>query len=179
MRLFFMKEIRYFAPMTRFLALIPFLLTLTACGFHPVHGDFRSSQQDGKALPQIGIDVIPDREGQILRNELIDRLHLDGTPTDPRYQLSIARITEYDKELAITKSSEATRAQLSLKTSMSLADRKTGKVVLSRDVQALTSYNVLESEFATRVTESSARENAIRDLARQIDLNLNLYFNRQ
>ncbi len=165
--------------MIRLIALFSLLATLTACGFHPVHGDFSPSPQNGKSVPQIGIDVIPDREGQILRNELIDRLQINGTPTDPRYQLSVSRISEYDKELAITKSSEATRAQLLLKTSMSLTDKQTGQVVLSRDLQALTSYNVLESEFATRVTENSARENAIKDLARQINLNLSLYFNRQ
>ncbi|HRK98258.1 MAG: hypothetical protein KDJ26_07740 [Alphaproteobacteria bacterium] len=165
------KQHSFFAPVA--LILIPFLLT--ACGFHPVHGGHSlNAAEREQNLPAISIDMIPDREGQILRNELIDRL---GDPIGGQYRLTVSKIIETDKELAITKSSEATRAQLRLKTRMTLSNNQ-GHELLSRDLQALTSYNVLESEFATRVTENAARKNALIDLARQIDLNINLYFNR-
>lgn len=161
--------------MTRLLPLFLISLALSACGFHPVHG---TRNTDTAGTSTVAIAIIPDREGQILRNQLMDMLHSNGTPANPEYTLTVDKITETDKELAITKSSEATRAQLRLKTRMKLANRN-GVEILSRDIQALTSYNILESEFATRVTENSARENAIHDLARQIELQVNLYLNRQ
>lgn len=150
------------------------LLFLSACGFHPLHGP---KSPPNTALVQnsqpahVYIAVIPDREGQILRNELIDRL---GQERDAPYRLEVSKIQESDKELAVTKSSEATRAQLRLKARMILKDRK-GAELLVRDLQSVASYNVLASEFATRVTENSARENALQDLARQIDLQLRLF----
>jgi LPS-assembly lipoprotein len=176
MRLFFNPKIRYGEGMTKFIALIGLLATLTACGFHPVHGKFSNDRRTDSA--PVEITIIPDREGQILRNELIDRLHQNGEPASAQYRLSVDKIQESDKELAITKSSEATRAQLRLKTKMVLTD-KSGKEVLVRDLLAITSYNVLQSEFATRVAENTARENALGDLARQIELHLNLYLNRK
>lgn len=152
------------------------LTVLAACGFHPVHGDYNGKKSISSGVPQVAIGNIPDREGQMLRNALIDRI---GNATDGAvYSVRVSKIEETKKELAITKSSEATRAQLRLKTHMTLND-PSGRRVLSRDLQALTSYNILESEFATRVTENSARENAINDLARQIELNINLYLERK
>ena len=162
--------------MIKFLPLFLISLTLSSCGFHPVHGKF--SNDAGSTSAPVSIAIIPDREGQFLRNELIDRLHSDGKPSQTQYRLTIEKIHESDKELAITKSSEATRAQLRLKTRMILTDH-TGKDVLLRDLQAVTSYNVLKSEFATRVAENTARENALRDLARQTETQLNLFLNRQ
>ena len=78
--------------------------------------------------------------------------------------------------LKLTVESEATRRQLKLTGSMSLIDKKTGEAVLTRPLLAITSHNVLESEFSTLVTEQSAREAALNDLARQIERQLALYF---
>ena len=61
---------------------------------------------------------------------------------------------------------------------MSLIDKKTGQIVLTRPLLAITSHNVLESEFSTLVTEQSAREAALNDLARQIERQLSLYFSK-
>ncbi|HNQ91539.1 MAG TPA: LPS assembly lipoprotein LptE [Alphaproteobacteria bacterium] len=156
--------------------LMMMLFFLTACGFQPVHGKYSGSAAPlPSEVPSVEIGMISDREGQMLRNALIDRIGTDGHAP---YKLMVDKLEETKKELAITKASEATRAQLRLKTRMILVDRS-GREVLSRDLQAMTSYNVLESEFATRVTRNAARENAINDLARQIELALDLYFNRK
>lgn len=127
---------------------------------------------------EIKIAGIPNREGQMLRNHLIDRLYLNGEPQAPRYTLSFTEVTEARSDLDITKSSEATRSQLTLKTTMMLTDDK-GQQVLVRDLKTVTSFNVLGSEFATRITEKSARESALEDIARQAELGLNLYFAAQ
>ena len=61
---------------------------------------------------------------------------------------------------------------------MTLTDKRTGELVLQRNLQSTASFNVLGSEFANRVTEQSTRENVIKDIARQIEMQLALYFKR-
>lgn len=156
-------------------------LTLSGCGFRPMYGSHSAaaekSSQSATALSTIAIDVIPDRSGQILRNDLVDRFYETGAPSSPTARLHIDKINVIKTELDLTKSSEATRAQLHIKTRMTLTDVATGANLLTRDLQTVTSYNILESEFATRVTEDSALESALHDIARQAELNLSLYYN--
>lgn len=154
-------------------------LMLSGCGFQPMHGQFsQSAVKNSPTHQSIKIDIIPDRSGQILRNDLMDRLYVYGEPAAPLYVLTLTPIKESVSDLAITKSSEATRAQILLTTTMTLKNNA-GEVLLTRDLRSRASYNTLESEFATRVTEKSARESALSDLARQAELNLNLYFNQK
>lgn len=156
------------------------LVTLTACGFRPVYGVNRDMPVGvEEKLAEVSISNIPDREGQYLRNALIDRFYRAGRPADPGYALSFQPLTENLSELDITKSADTTRAQLRIETTMTLNDSHTGNTVLSRRLTAITSYNVLGSEFATRVTEDNARKNALDDLARQVEMQLGLYFRRQ
>ena len=154
-------------------------LTLTACGFQPMYGTAsRGNSSIESVLAQVEIGNIPDREGQFLRNDLIDRFYADGRPVSPKYLLAIEPIHETTRDLDITKSSDATRAQLRLETQMALKDMSTGEIVLKRKLTAISSYNVLTSEFATRVSEQNMRENGLKDLARQIELQVGLYFKR-
>ncbi len=157
------------------------VLVLSGCGFQPVYGTHRAAPSvaggpTARALSRIDIAIIPDRAGQMLRNDLIDRLYREGYPTNPVATLHIRQLDERKTELDLTKASEATRAQLRISTKMQLLDSEE-KVLLDRDLSTITSYNVLGSEFATRVSEEDARQNAIHDLARQVELILSLYYN--
>ncbi|MBI1300562.1 MAG: hypothetical protein GC137_02790 [Alphaproteobacteria bacterium] len=157
-------------------------LALTGCGFEPMYGSGATLSSGDKniqsILAQVEIDNIPDRSGQILRNNLIDRFYRDGRPVNPDYVLKVATIKESTIDLDITEESDATRSQLRLSTTMSLVNKETGDIVLSRDINAVSSYNVLVSEFATRVSENSTRETVLNDLARQIELQIGLYLRR-
>lgn len=172
-----------FAPLLLVGIAVIAIFALSGCGFRPVYGSYSGgTAAEGNTanamMGQVAIANIPDRSGQILRSSLMDRLQTDGSSADALYTLKIDPLEETRNELDITKSSEATRAQLRIKTHMVLIDRA-GNKVLSRELSSMSSYNVLESEFATRVTENAARENAINDIARQVERNLALYFNRQ
>lgn len=129
-------------------------------------------------MSSIFIENIPNREGQFLKNELIDRFYQKGRPADPAYKLYIQPIQETRNDLDITKNSDATRAQLRLETKLMLQDSQSSKVILRRKLTAITSYNILQSQFTTRVSEQDARENALNDLAIQIERHLSLYFAR-
>lgn len=163
------------------LLLITTLMLLTACGFEPVYGTMGKDEASSAAesnLAQIYISNIPDREGQYLRNALIDRFYRNARPREPLYTLNVNPIKEGIYDLDITKTSDTTRAQLRLDTGIALIDNRTGETVMTRNIRAITSYNILASEFSTRVSEENARENALDDLARQIELQASLYFNR-
>lgn len=165
----------------RILLLLPIFLTLSACGFSPMYGTLGKDRSLGSEnyMSYVAIANIPDREGQFLRNALIDRLHRNGTPIREAYTLYVENLEQSKRDLDITKNSNATRAQLLLSANIMLRDNVTGETLLERNVQSITSYNILGSEFATRISEDNTRLNALDDLARQIELQLNLYFNAQ
>lgn len=161
-----------------------FGVSLSACGFQPVYSTGGSQAGQGAtslaaAQEQIRINVIPDREGQYLRNVLIDRLNRGGYPSDPRYVLSIDEINESLRNLDVTIDSDTTRGQFKAQTTMKIMDLKGSRPVASRQLHAITSYNILDSEFANSVSEQTARENALNDLASQIVLQVNLYLRRR
>lgn len=156
------------------------VLLLTGCGFSPLYG---TRHDTGAAAVGSGFDAIfianiPDRQGQYLRNALIDRLYAHGRPAAPRYTLTIAPVNQKKRDLDITKSASATRAQLRLDTTMTLSDNVDGKVLLKRDLLAITSYNILQSQFTTRVSQDDAQRSGLDDLARQIEQQLALYFSK-
>lgn len=163
----------------KYTATLFLVLILAACGFTPMYGTGGGgSPALQAALSDVAIDSIPDREGQMLRNLLIDRFYTHGEPQNAAYIVKIAALKEKLTDLDITKTSDTTRAQLRIDTHMELRDLATGETVLERKLQAITSYDKLGSEFTNRVSEENARRNAIEDLARQVELQTGLYFRR-
>lgn len=162
--------------MIRLIAIIG-ILTLSACGFTPMYGE-HSNATPKQSFNKIAISIIPDREGQYLRNALIDRFYTNGIPSNPTYQLTIDPIKESISDFDITIESEATRRQLKLTSTMRIVDIQTNKTILTQSILATSSHNVLTSEFSTLVTEQSARDAALNDLARQVERQVALYFSR-
>lgn len=164
--------------MKKFLTLLA-LIVLAACGFEPVYGVNRNTHTGvEEKLEQISISNIPDREGQFLRNELITRFYRSGRPASPQWSLDLERISESLTDLDITKDAEASRGRLRLATSLQLKDLKTGETVLKHSIISIASYNILASEFTNRVSEQNARENALKDLARQVEQYVTLYLKK-
>ena len=152
-----------------------FVLTLAACGFSPMYAKDKGVRAD---LSNIQIANIPDRAGQYLRNELMDLFYRSGKPDTPAYDLNIVNFSETLIDLDITSSSTATRRQIRLGAEMILTDRKSGAEILRRNISVINSFNVLESQFSTRISENDARQTALNDMARRIESQLALYFNR-
>lgn len=158
-------------------------LSLTACGFEPIYGTkFQNAQTKNIAsdLASVEIANIPNYEGQYLRNALIDRFYPKSRPNNDniKYILNISPIKEKVTDLDITKGASYTRAQLKLSTKLTLIDQKSGKELLTRKLNSTSSYNILTSEFATRVSAKNMKENTLDDLARQIELQIGLYLQK-
>ncbi len=159
------------------LIILSSLLLLSACGFHPIYGVNKYTPNGvEEKFEQISISNIPNREGQYLRNALIDRMYRGGRPQNPQYILTIRPVRETQRDLDITIDSDTTRGQLRLETEMILSDATTKKELARQKLNSVASYNVLGSEFANRVSEQYTRENLLNDLARQIEYKTGLYF---
>jgi len=150
------------------------LFVITACGFTPVYG----VKSPDDRLQSIDIAVIANREGQIVRNHLIDTLYRNGQSMSPLYKLSVDSITEKTVEIGIDKDDEASRAQLRLETTMRLYNVESNRLLFERTVRTTTGYNILAGQFTTYITEQDAREQGLKALADQIITQLELHFNR-
>ena len=153
-------------------------LLLPACGFQPMYG----KHADGKTLAamhqNIRIENIPDRDGQFLRNMLLDRLNDEGRPADARYVLEVAPIKKETTNQLVTKDATYTRALLKMSTSIRLVDTVYGKTVLERKFLSSGSYNLLDNQFATIVSRDSMTDNLLRELSDNMVTALNLHFSK-
>lgn len=164
----------------KFLAALLLCLPLAACGFRPAYGNHGAQAAIATQAHAGGVEiaVIPDREGQYLRNLLMDRLYLDGRPAAAPFLLTVSPLRTELTNLGIRKDATATRGMLQVSAKMTLAHRETNAVVLERDVRAVGGYNQLDNRFATLVSRESLTENMLKELSDTIVTELALYFNR-
>jgi LPS-assembly lipoprotein len=154
------------------------MITLTAgCGFQPVYGNIGGDRavtaQDQFA--RVRIPPIPEREGQILRNSLIDQIYVKGAPRDPVYDLRVG-LRFREGAIDIDRDDSVTRTQLNVTAQAILADRDTNKTLWTADSRAIVTYNVLDSPFATVQSERAAREQAMNQIADDLVVRLGAYF---
>jgi LPS-assembly lipoprotein len=155
---------------------------LGGCGFRPLYG--RSSGADlGDTLAQVEIGQVRNttaggrdlaRVGQQLHNALLDRLNPRGPGREQVYRLEVT-LSESISSLAVQKSADATRADLSLDSSFILQDQRTGLTLYSGNSEAVSSFNILNSEFATLMAEKGARDRAVRQLGDDIRLKIAIF----
>lgn len=164
----------------RISALMVFLcFTLAGCGFEPLYKQSSSVPSISARFAEIEIPNIPNREGQILRNDLIDRLYTQGRPVDSRYVLKIDPIDTAISSLGIRKDATATREQITLSIHMRLVDRQSNAVLLERFVRAVGSYDILDSQYQTLVSRQTVSERVLKELSDNIVTELSLYLERK
>lgn len=164
--------------MIKIITITLFSLFLFSCGFTPVYQTNNNAPVVSE-LNTVDIAIIPDEEGVMVRNYLMDRIYKNGYPSDPQYKLITAPINEQIIEIAIDQDDNASRAQLRQFTSFTLIRLSDNKPVLQRQIRATAGYNILDGQFATFVTKENAREQALRTIADKIVIQLELYFARQ
>ncbi len=165
-----MSLFRTFAPLL-------VVLVLGACGFRSLYGTDATGDAPGE-LATIKIKPIADRLGQQLRNNLLDLLNPRGRPANPRYLLTVG-LDQSTQRLAIEKDAFATRANLRLLAKFSLQEPDNPEIVLSGKILVVSSYNILDSEFATLMAEKDAKTRAAREIAHDIRTRLAAFFVRQ
>lgn len=148
-------------------------IVLAGCGFKPLYAE-RQGASVTDELALVRIDLIPDRTGQLLHNELLDRVNARGRPTEPRFRLVVS-LSEATENLAIRKDDTATRANLILSADFFLADFESSETLLAGTLRSVNSYDISSFEFATVSAEADARRRGARDLAEEITARLALF----
>ena len=157
------------------LALLP-ATTLAGCGFQPMYGG------PGRAtLAEMGtirVDPPRDRLGQLVRNEIIERMSPRGEPSVVRYRLSYTtRLTEV--QLAIQDDDSITRFSLRLTVEVWLLEIASGKVIYRDKTRAVGGYNAVNSEFATLAARDDTTNRVARATAQEIVTLLGVFFTRR
>ena len=140
---------------------------LAACGFAPLYGERGVASVSNEKLAAVQIDLIRDREGQMLRNQLLDRFQPAGAAPKPLYRLSVS-LTIQRVGLAIRPDETGSRADLVMRADYTVSDMATGEPLFIGHGRSMSGYNVLDSEFATTSSEADAIRRAVLDLSEQI-----------
>lgn len=167
-------------------ALFPLLLvsSMAACGFQPLYGP-PPERADAAAAPDtappsnvaalatVGVDRIPNREGQQLRTQLTRLLGSD--PGSQRYRLDVTIKTD-SESLALRRTGLATRASLRMSAQYRLVDVNTDQVVLKSAARGISSYNLLDQDFSTLASLQDAQNRLIDQMALDIRNRLAVFF---
>jgi LPS-assembly lipoprotein len=150
---------------------------LCACGFQPMYGQRAPDATPVSSdLASIEVGTIPDRSGQLLRNELTYLLNpASDRGASRRYTLSVSLKEEVDT-FAVERSGFATRANVQVAATYTLIDDATGNPILSGTSRAVSGFNILREDFSTYVASGDARNRAISQIAFEIRNRLGAYF---
>lgn len=153
-------------------------LLLAGCGFRPLYQDpepAAGAVSVGTELAAVEIAPIPDRVGQLVRNDLLYHTggREDGGGAD--YRLDV-RLTESISELAVESTGFATRSNLRLSAVYTLIDLGSGRRLVNGRSRAISSYNIVDASFSTLTAQNAARERAAARVAEDIRARLAAYF---
>ncbi len=159
-------------------ALAPALVALAGCGFAPMYGR-RGGSAVAARLAALEVGPIADRLGQILRNDLIDRLTPRGEPRRPQYRLRVEIAGTTTQPLAIQSDATITRYNLLLDVNFALIEARTGRELYRDRTRTIGSYNTVRSDFATLVAEQDTARRVAREASDEIHTLLGVFFARQ
>ena len=142
-----------------------FLITITLlffsnCGYKPIYS---STNKNNEKLLYVSVKSIKDRPGQILRNNLSKQLN----PQNKKNK----------EELGYRKDMSATRTNLVINVDYNLKNINDGETILKGSTKAISSYDVVESIYATIIAEKDARIKGLKTISDTIVNELAIYFN--
>ena len=153
-----------------------FMLSLIGCGFRPLYPGFTNDRIQPTFL-EIEIAPIKNREGQVLRTELIRHLY-GGRAQRPAVYRLVTKLSEDKTLFGVKKNAFATRANLKIVSQFTLFRLLDRVQVFSDSSHIAVSYNVLDSEFASHMTEKQARERGLRALSENMRTRLAAYLDQ-
>lgn len=147
---------------------------LTGCGFHPLYTPIRGSSR--VAVP-VKISTISERNGQILRNYLVDILTPEGPCKKPPYILDIT-LTETIIDIGIRRDETASRKNAIMTALLTLRDSKTNSILYTHTAKAINSFSIIsQNYFSDLTTEEYAKREALHLLAEKISILVITYIN--
>lgn len=154
--------------------LLALCLGLAGCGYHPLYGD-RATGVSSEDLALVYVAGIPDRPGQQLRNDLVQRLNPSGQPSRPTYTLTVS-LSIASTGVSLSRDNTTSRTSITTTAKYTLTDSASGKSLFSGTSRATDAYDVLVSDYATLVSRDDAVNRAIREVSDDIRTRLAVYF---
>ena len=161
------------------------LFFAASCGFEPLYVERTSSSQwyyDGKfdtsvkdEMASVKIELIQDRIGQLIRNDLLDKLTPKGEPKHAKYILSVTKINKQEIDQALRNDITATRKKVIYKVSYVLKNAE-HKTLINGNSVAYTGYDILRDPYSTTFAQKKVEKNAAKIIANDISLRLGAYF---
>ena len=158
----------------RLVALGLFALSVAGCGFQPLYSGGQNSEATAE-LATVHIAPIADRVGQQLHNHLLDLLNPKGRTRDPRYVLRVI-LRGSTQNLAVAKSKVATRSNYHLFAMYQLFGADGKNLSFKGTSKAVSSYNILTSNFFTLIAENEAKTRAVQVISQDIHTQLAVFF---
>ena len=159
---------------TALIAVIAGALAVSGCGFRPIYA---TNEGDAQISGQIHLAriVATDNLAPYLEEAFNDRIvSVDGVA--PRYELFVQAREDADR-LAVQIDATVTRYNYRLGARYWVRDTETDEII--RGVaRAVTSYNIVNSQYSTLFAERAAVEKAARELAEEIERNILIRFSQ-
>lgn len=169
----------------RYIALAALVAFISGCGFEPLYVEKKSESNwyyDNEfdtgireEMASVKVELIQDRIGQLIRNDLLDKLTPKGQPTSPKYYLKITDIQKSEIDQALRNDITATREKVIYKVYYVLNDRE-HKKLLKGDSVAYLGYDILRDPYSTTFAQKKNEKNAAKIIANDISLRLGAYF---
>ncbi len=164
------------------LALVAFI---SGCGFEPLYVEKKSDSEwyyDSEfdtgikeEMANVKVELIQDRIGQLIRNDLMDKLTPRGAPSSPKYYLKVTQIKKDEIDQALRNDITATRKKVIYKVYYVL-DNKKHERLLSGNSVAYLGYDILRDPYSTTFAQKKNEKNAAKIIANDISLRLGAYF---
>ncbi len=160
----------------KLLTLMVVTFTMAACGFTPLYQQQDNGQNALLAtFDRIEIAPIPNRIGQILRNDLLDHLTPRGENGDSKYRL-IVNLNEQRQGFGFRDDNSVTRENLRLEASFQLIDLDSKQPVYEGNASSNMTYDLVSSDFANLSAYQDALIRTAEQISNTIVTRLGFYF---
>jgi LPS-assembly lipoprotein len=155
-------------------------LAIGGCGFAPLYAPAASGLAAGDAateLAAVDVALMPERSGQVIRQDVQQRLERFGAGAAKRYKLSIGlSITQDAAGVQPDSSVTFIRVRASADWRLTLLDPKS-TLVTAGNARAIDGFNVIDQEvFAQTLETERVQDQLSQRIADEIALQLATYF---
>ena len=161
----------------RLLLIFSVLFLVAGCGFQPLYGSQTQNAKVTASLEQTYVLPIEGRVGQIVRNQLLDKVSPKGLPARATYQLSV-KLHSQKQGLAIDKTDSTNRYNLTIFAKYRLLDSTGKKTIYSGSAQSIASFSIVDSDFANLAAEKNARKRSAIVVSEEIYRQLSVFLSR-
>ena len=172
-----------FVPKLFFVAFLAFSLFLSGCGFQPLYGPCDQGETLGveRALSGIKIAKLPERNGQILHNYLLDKLNPSGEPADPQAFLQV-NVSLDKQSISLRKDGTTQRFNMVATAHLTLRDKDNKKVLYTDTIKRTASFSLGEATAAfgcaSTVSETDAKRRTLLLVAEDMQVMLATYYKK-